>query len=273
MRICVLGSGSKGNSILVRSRRATILVDAGFSARETERRLRLVGVEASGISAIVLTHEHGDHTRGSGVLARRHGIPVHLTEATRRACKRLFRGEETVVEYRPGRAFGIEDVRVEPFMTVHDAADPVAIALVDVESGTRVGLATDLGRSTAIVRHALAGCDFLVLEANHDETLLHQSAYPAAVKSRIASSHGHLSNRAAARLALELVHPRLAGVLLAHLSAECNTPELARETVARALRGAGYRGFLGVARQDEPSEMLCVEALRRERGPEQLSFL
>ena len=273
MQICVLGSGSKGNSILVRSRRAAVLVDAGFSARETERRLRLVGVEMIDISAIILTHEHGDHTRGSGILARRHGIPVYLTEATRRACKRLFRGSETVIEYRPGRAFGIENMRVEPFMTIHDAADPVAIALVDVESGTRVGLATDLGRSTAIVRHALAGCDFLVLEANHDEALLHQSAYPAAVKSRIASSHGHLSNRAAARLARELLHPRLAGILLAHLSAECNTPELARRTVSRALRKAGYRGLLGVARQDEPSEMLNIEALRRARGPEQLSFL
>ena len=158
-------------------------------------------------------------------------------------------------------------------MTVHDAADPVAVALVDAESGTRVGLATDLGRSTAIVRHALAGCDFLVLEANHDETLLHRSSYPPAVKSRIASSHGHLSNRAAARLALDLLHPRLAGILLAHLSAECNTPELARETVSRTLAKAGYQGFLGVARQDEPTEVMCIDTLRRKRGPEQLSFL
>ena len=273
MQICVLGSGSKGNSILVRSRRAAVLVDAGFSARETERRLRRIGAEAPELSAIILTHEHGDHTRGAGVLARRHGIPVCLTEATMRACPRLLRGGEQIVEYRPGRAFGIEDLRVEPFMTVHDAADPVAIALVETETGTRVGLATDLGRSTAIVRHALAGCDFLVLEANHDEALLHQSSYPANVKSRIASSHGHLSNRAAARLALDLLHPRLAGILLAHLSAECNTPELARETVSRALVNAGYRGFLDVARQDEPTEILCIETLRRERGPEQLSFL
>ena len=94
----MLGSGSKGNSILVRSGRATVLVDAGFSARETERRLRLVGADASELSAIILTHEHGDHTRGSGVLARRHGMPVWLTEATRRACDRLFRGSEQVVE-------------------------------------------------------------------------------------------------------------------------------------------------------------------------------
>ncbi len=273
MQICVLGSGSKGNSILVRSRRASVLVDVGFSGRETERRLRMVGAEAEELSAIVLTHEHGDHTRGCGVLARRHGIRVFLTEATRRACDGLFRGSEELVEYRPGRAFGVEDLRVEPFMTVHDAADPVAIALVEVESGTRVGVATDLGRSTAIVRHALAGCDFLVLEANHDERLLHQSSYPATVKTRIASSHGHLSNRAAARLARDLLHPRLAGIVLAHLSAECNTPELARATVSRALAKAGYRGLLTVARQDAPTEVMCVDALRRERGPEQLSFL
>lgn len=273
MKVSVLGSGSSGNAVLVQSGRARILVDAGFSARELERRLSRIGVEAQEVSAIVITHDHGDHTRGSGVFARRHGTPVYMTEATRRACARLFRGGETLLEYRPGRPFGIDDVRVEPFMTVHDAADPVALALVNVESGVRVGLATDLGRPTAQVRHALSGCDFLILEANHDEALLQQSRYPTSVKSRIASSHGHLSNDAAARLALDLLHPRLAGIVLAHLSAECNTPALVEDIVGTALTRAGYRGYLRVAGQDDPTELVDIEVLRLNVGPEQLSFL
>jgi len=144
---------------------------------------------------------------------------------------------------------------------------------VDERTGLRMGVATDLGRPTAQIRHALEGCDLLVLEANHDEILLRTSAYPWSVKRRIASSHGHLSNEAAARFALELLHPRLAGIVLAHLSNECNRPELARTVVSEALEGAGWSGHLEVARQEQPTDWLDVEELRLRAGPEQMSFL
>jgi phosphoribosyl 1,2-cyclic phosphodiesterase len=250
-----------------------VLVDAGFSARELERRLDRIGVTPEDVAGIVVTHDHGDHTRGMGVFARRHGTPLHMTERTRDACAPLLRGGEDVRLYRPGHAFTIGDVRVEPFITVHDAADPVGVALVDECTGLRLGVATDLGRPTAQIRHALEGCDLLVLEANHDEVLLATSVYPWAVKRRIASSHGHLSNQAAAQFAVELLHPRLAGVVLAHLSNECNRPALALEVVGEALRKAGWTGYLEVALQDEPLPLLEVEELRRRVGPTQLSFL
>ncbi len=144
---------------------------------------------------------------------------------------------------------------------------------MDECTGFRVGIATDLGRPTAQIRHALSYCDLLVLEANHDEVLLHTSGYPASVKRRISSSHGHLSNQAAARLVTELMHPRLAGVVLAHLSRECNRPALARQVVADALDKAGWRGHLEVALQHRPTELLDVEELRYRAGPSQLSFL
>ena len=156
---------------------------------------------------------------------------------------------------------------------LHDAVDLVAVALVDVETETRVGIATDLGRPTAQVRAALAGSDFLVLEANHDEVLLRTGPYPWSVKRRISSSHGHLSNEGAARLVRELYHPRLAGVLLAHLSNDCNSPELARTVVGRALDAVGYRGYLAVAEQAMPTPFLDIEELRRKTGPEQLTLL
>jgi len=273
VRVGVLGSGSSGNSTLVWAGFTRVLVDAGFSARQLEARLESLGVSAGQIDGIVITHDHGDHTRGMGVFGRRHGTPLYMTERTRDACASLLRGDVDVRPYRPGRAFGLGDVRVEPFLTVHDAADPVGVALVEESTGHRLGVATDLGRPTAQIRHALEGCDVLILEANHDEVMLATSAYPWAVKRRIASSHGHLSNQTAARFVVELLHPRLAGVVLAHLSNECNRTELALEVVGDALAKAGWRGYLAVATQNEPLPLIDIEELRRRTGPSQLSFL
>ena len=273
MKVSVLGSGSGGNSIYLSAGNTRVLVDAGFSGREIAERLTTLGIDPSSISAIVVTHEHGDHTSGVGVYARRYETPVYMTARTRHACARLFKGTERIEEYEPTRPFHVGDVRVEPFITVHDAADPVGVTLVDECTGLRLGVATDLGRPTTQIRHALADCDFLVLEANHDEVMLYASAYPSSVKRRIAGSHGHLSNQAAARLVLELMHPRLAGVVLAHLSKECNRPALAREVVGNALDRAGWTGHLEVALQHRPTPLVDVEDLRHHAGPSQLSFL
>ncbi len=273
MNVAVLGSGSAGNSTVVGRDGFWVLVDAGFSGKQVEERLARVGLLASDLHCIVVTHEHGDHTRGIGVLARRHGLPLYLTPGTRDACASLLRGGEEIREYHPGLPFEIGPLRFDPFLTVHDAVDPVAITVTGKECGTRVGIATDLGRPTTQIRHSLDGCHFLILEANHDERLLQEGPYPPRVKERIASSHGHLSNHAAARFACELLHPLLVGVVLAHLSKECNEPELAHEVVNRALTRAGYRGLLAVARQDEPTELVDVAGLLRRHGPEQLSLL
>ncbi len=273
MRVTVLGSGSRGNATLVESGDVRILVDAGFSGRDVERRLRSVGVDPATITGVVITHEHSDHTRGMGVLARRFGLELHLTERTRHACRDLLRGEERVRLYSGSRAFRVGALEIQPFLTVHDATDPVAVTVSEVATGLKLGVATDLGRPTAAVRHALGGCDLLVLEANHDEGMLWSGPYPWSVKQRIASSHGHLSNEASAVLARELCHPRLGGVVLAHLSEHCNDGGLARDTVAAALRDAGYDGPLDVAGPDEPLPPYDLDALRRRSAPEQLPLL
>jgi len=278
VRVAVLGSGSGGNSVLVCAgtspeEETRLLIDAGFSARTMAERLQLLGVDPESIDAIVVTHDHRDHTKGVGVFARRHATPVHMTEGTRRACADLLTGDEEVVLYGPGRPFKVGALRVEPFVIVHDAADPAGIAVVCERTGLRVGIATDLGRPTAQTRHALSGCDMLVLEANHDEVLLHTGPYPSSVKHRIASSHGHLSNQAAARLATELLHPRLAAVVLAHLSEECNRPVLAERVVGDALRKAGWSGHIEVAEQDRPTRLLDLEELRLRTGPARLTLL
>ncbi|MBR9990731.1 MAG: MBL fold metallo-hydrolase, partial [Gemmatimonadetes bacterium] len=204
MRVSVLGSGSAGNATLVEAGDVRLLIDAGFSGRDLERRLCAIDVDPASVSAIVITHDHGDHTRGMGVLARRLGLPLYLTARTRTACAAMLNGTETVRPYSSTAPFRIGPLEVRPFLTVHDAADPVAVTVRDVDTGARLGIATDLGRPTAAVRAELAGCHMLVLEANHDDSLLWSGPYPWSVKQRIASSHGHLSNRAAAELAREL---------------------------------------------------------------------
>jgi phosphoribosyl 1,2-cyclic phosphodiesterase len=260
MRVTVLGSGSGGNATLIETSDSRILVDAGFSGRDLSRRMAEADVDASQISAIVITHDHGDHTRGMGVLARRFGLPLYLTTRTRSACAALLDGSEEVRTYHSSQPFRIGSLEVRPFLTVHDAADPVAVTVTNTSTGARLGIATDLGRPTTSVRAALAGCNMLVLEANHDDALLWSGPYPWSVKQRIASSHGHLSNRAAAEFVRELFHPGLATVVLAHLSEHCNNRVLAAEVVGAALDGVRYRGSLTVAPQDVPMTPVTVRA-------------
>lgn len=272
MRFSVLGSGSRGNATMVATGSTSILIDAGFSGRELAARLEAVGRTPDQIAAIVLTHEHGDHTRGAGVFARAHGTPLYMTGGTREACRRLLKGTETVHVYRPGYPVTLEDLEIEPFITVHDAAEPVAVAVSDVATGLRLGIATDMGRPGVQAKHALGGCDALVIESNHDAEMLWAAPYPTAVKSRIASSQGHLSNQAAADLALELLGPRLSAIVLAHLSEETNTPALARSVMERALRRKGYEGQVLVAASDRPTPLVDLAELRERNRPAQLSL-
>ena len=273
MKVTLLGSGSSGNSILVESSGTRLLIDAGFSGRDIERRLAAVECPPDSIGALFITHEHGDHTRGMGVFARRWGTPIFLSDRTRLACSNLLNGTEIIRDYSCGAPVQIGDLRVQPFLTVHDAADPFAVTVTELATGEKLGIATDLGRPTVAVRHALRNCDLLVLEANHDEILLRESSYPWSVITRIASSHGHLSNAAAAQLVSEIVHPQLAAVVLAHLSEQANDPGLALDVIGTRLSRLRYRGTLKIGLQHEPLEPIDVSALKVRLAPPQLSLL
>lgn len=273
MQFSVLGSGSRGNATVVTNGETHLLVDAGFSRAETRRRLDLCGLATRDLAAIVLTHEHGDHVRGAGALARADDIPLWMTAGTRGGMGRILRGGEAVRDFRPGHEFRVGGLTVRPFATLHDAAEPVAAVVEDPATGLRLGIATDLGRSTAQSRHFLQGCHGLVVEANYDERLLWtQAPYPAAVKNRIASSHGHLSNQAAAGLLRELWTPRLRAVVLAHVSEEANTPSCAVDAVTAPLRRRGFAGVLHVASANQPTPLLDLRVARAPRGSPQPSL-
>ena len=272
MKVTILGSGSRGNAVLVESGGTRVLVDAGFSGRDLERRMAAVDVDPASVTALFITHDHGDHTRGMGVAARRWKVPLYLTAPTRETCRGLLDGSEDVRDYASTRPVEIGGLCIAPFLTVHDAVDPIAVTVVEAGSGEKLGVATDLGRATASVRHALRGCDLLVLESNHDEILLRESPYPWSVKARIGGSHGHLSNRAAAELAGELYHDGLCAVVLAHLSENANDPGLAHDVVGAALERRRYTGTLDVARQPDPMEPIDITRLRELRRPAQMAF-
>jgi phosphoribosyl 1,2-cyclic phosphodiesterase len=252
----VLGSGSRGNCCAVDADGALLLIDAGFSAREVERRAALAGLDLGRTVGIALTHEHGDHARGARRLAERLGVPLVASPGTLAA---LGAGTAGV----PGLALaGGTPREVGPFLvegaaTSHDAAEPLALAVSF--GGLRLGYATDLGRPTTAVRWLFRELAAVVLEANYDEVLLRTSAYPAAVQERIAGFGGHLSNGDAAELLRELHHPGLQAVVLAHLSEQCNTPDHARRRIGDALRLVGFEGQLEVACQATP---LAAIALR-----------
>jgi len=272
LKVTILGSGSRGNAVLVESGDTRVLVDAGFSGRDLERRLACADVDPTSITALVVTHDHTDHTRGMGVAARRWNLPLYLTELTLGACRGLLDGSEDVRTYRSDEAVEIGGVTVTPFLTVHDAIDPVAVTVTERATGEKLGIATDLGRATSNVRHALAGCDLLMLEANHDPILLRESIYPWSVKARIGGSHGHLSNRAAAELAGELFHDGLCAVVLAHLSENANEPSLAMEVVGEALARRRFSGSLQVAPQERPLDPIDITRLRGLRLPAQMAL-
>jgi phosphoribosyl 1,2-cyclic phosphodiesterase len=241
LEVCVLGSGSSGNAIYIASSKTRILIDAGLSAKQVALRLDQLGVVPESINGICVSHEHGDHVAGLRVLQKRHGIPIYANAGTLNGILRQPKSDEINVRvFQTGAPFEIGDISIDPFSIPHDAYEPVGFRL-STATGC-VGVATDLGMSTALVREKLKGCQAIILESNHDEDLLREAPRPWSLKQRIRSRQGHLSNVDAARLIAESATEALEHVFLAHLSSDCNTPETALRTVASQLRldGLGH---------------------------------
>lgn len=250
MRFASLGSGSQGNALVVEAGGTRILLDCGFSAKETESRLARAELAPADLAGIIVTHEHADHADGVFPLARRFGIPVWLTHGTLAAMREADRDAD--VECRvnfigSGQVFAVGDILLQPFTVPHDAREPVQYVLADGER--RLGVLTDTGCSTAHIEASLSGCDALVIECNHDLDMLMNGEYPPALKARVAGRLGHLDNGASAALLAALDRRRLKHVIAAHLSQKNNTPALARAALAAVLNCA--QDWVSVATQDE----------------------
>jgi phosphoribosyl 1,2-cyclic phosphodiesterase len=247
MKVWVLGSGSAGNAVLVECGESRVLVDAGFGPRELASRLRTIGVAPTSIEACVVTHEHTDHVKGAAASAKRWGWSLFASHGTVDAWPELQGAACTAVA--PGASVALSRMVMTTYGTPHDAASPIGVRLACNSTGANAVVCTDIGHASDGVRALCAGADVLVLESNHDEEMLRAGPYPPFVRARIASRNGHLSNRASAELARDMVHRDLAHVVLAHLSEKCNDHGVAHRAVNDALRRTRFRGTLSIAMQ------------------------
>jgi len=237
-KVCVLASGSSANCIYVASSRTRILVDAGLSGRETARRLAQAGADLPDVRAVCLTHEHDDHRSSLRLLHRRYGLAVYANRGTIEAMERGGAFDEVTWNmFTTGVAFQVGDLIVEPFSVPHDSYEPVGFIIS--AGDRRLGIVTDMGMPTDLIRERLRSCTAVIVEANHDEDMLREADRPWPLKQRIAGRQGHLSNSQAGELLADVAGPELRSAFLAHLSSHCNRPELALHTVRRALEARG----------------------------------
>lgn len=234
MRFALLGSGSRGNALVLASATTCVLVDCGFSAREATRRLAQCGLSPEDLHAVILTHEHGDHSQGVLRLARQGNLPVFATWGTCQALGWVQSPPDISLQFIDCfSAWNIGDIHCQPFPVPHDAREPVQFVFSCAQQ--RLGLMTDVGHITVQIKQQLSVCHTLIMECNHDVDLLEASAYPLRLKRRIAGAYGHLSNDAAAQLVQLVQHPALRQVIAAHVSEENNHHEQVARTLSPVL--------------------------------------
>lgn len=239
MRFSSLGSGSKGNATIIEAGETRLMIDCGFSAKETERRMSLLGLEPAQLDAVLVTHEHTDHSSGVDVLARKFGIPVYMTHGTFSAgrCGQV----DDLNTFNCGMQFTIGDINVDAMAVPHDAREPCQYTL---ESSTKkLGVLTDLGSITPFVVDSYRRCDAMVLEFNHDSQMLAEGAYPETLKRRVGSDWGHLNNDQSAEFLSRVEVENFQHLVVAHVSAENNCPTIAMAALA-GVADLGSRAYI-----------------------------
>lgn len=255
MEFSVLGSGSRGNAVFLEHEKTSILIDCGFSGKETEKRLQSIGKSIEDLDAIFVTHEHNDHISGVGVLSRRCKIPIFVNPGTLKGSEGKLGKPFTVEEFNTGDKIPFQDLEVKSFRISHDTNDPVGYV---IEAGERkFGYCTDTGKVSHLMTQRLKGCHGLVLEFNHDLEMLQNGPYPLPLQQRVRSSVGHLSNDDAASFLKSLQHEDLIHVFLAHLSEKNNLPKLAWKEAKKAMN-QDSPVKLHLTRQDAPGALISL---------------
>ena len=265
MRVCSIASGSSGNCIYIGDKDTNILIDAGISRKRIAEGLLAIGVRPQELDGIFITHEHIDHIQGVNMMVKMFGVPVYATaptlDAIRRKDKQGIISMKHLYEVHPDKRIKLKNMEITPFSIPHDAADPVCYT---VNAGKyKAGVVTDLGCYNNYITGHLEGSDILMLEANHDISMLEAGKYPYTLKCRILGSKGHLSNEDSGKLLCRLLSKRLKYVFLAHLSKENNYPELAYQAVKCQIweeLGINELPFqMSVANRDTPSAMASLD--------------
>jgi phosphoribosyl 1,2-cyclic phosphodiesterase len=254
----ILGSGSGGNCTYIESGSTRILVDAGFSARQTRQRLATIGRTPELLTGILVTHEHVDHINGLPALAGKLKIPVYCNRLTREAMEFQLETRFDCRVFSTGSSFEIGEFSVDTFTIPHDASDPVGF-LIRTAAGN-IGFLTDLGHATKLALERVKSAMVLLLETNHDLKMLQESSRPWSLKQRIAGRHGHLSNVDAAEALEKIMSADLQQLYLGHLSRECNLPELANSVIMQRLGALGARHVsVELTHQGKPCKTYCLD--------------
>lgn len=262
IKFCSLFSGSSGNSLFISDGETRILIDAGVSGIRIREALISIGENPDDLNALVVTHEHSDHTSCAGVIARRYKIPVYATKGTWEGMLRYIGpvNEANIMHISANKDFMIGTIKVHPFSIPHDARDPVGFSFFT--EGKKVTVATDIGHMNAMLMDNIKNSDLLMLESNHDLDMLENGNYPYVLKRRIKSDHGHLCNDAAGETLALLALQGIKKFVIGHLSRENNNPDVAFETVAAHITRSGFsigeNVELSVALRNETSKVFIV---------------
>ena len=246
---CILSSGSKGNATYIESPQTKLLLDCGINYKQLTLKLKEIERSPDDIDAILVSHEHSDHIKGIEKLAKDHDIPIFANSGTIKEMLKEFSTRPRFKVFTTGETFEYKDMVIRPFSIQHDTVDPVAFT-IEME-GIKLGFCTDLGFATSYTEQELKGCNYLVLEANHEVDLVHASSRPAVYKERVLSRMGHLSNDQCADLLARIYHEGLEEVFLAHLSEECNQPDIALSKIATYLKQRAIDLPLSIAHQHQ----------------------
>lgn len=235
MRFASLGSGSAGNALVVEENATRVMLDCGFGIKETVARLSRINLAPEELTGIVITHEHDDHAGGAFKFAAKYNVPVWLTYGTLKMVDRYLPNQHSlklkIVDSHT--AFSINDIEVQPYPVPHDAREP--IQCVFSNGIKRLGVLTDVGHSTPHIQTMLSGCDALVLECNHDASMLQTGPYSWTLKKRVGGDLGHLENTESAQILANLDNSKLQHIIAAHLSAKNNMPILAQKALSSVL--------------------------------------
>lgn len=255
MRVSILGSGSRGNSIFLETDSIKLLIDVGFSGKKMEELLKSIGENIEEIDGILITHEHGDHIQGAGIISRKYNIPIYITKESYESCSlkigKLSDGNLRLLEGE----INFKETKVIPFNVMHDAERTIGFR-IEESSGSKIGIATDLGYIDNTVREAFKEVNVMIIESNYDYHKLMECGYPWDLKARVKGRNGHLSNNDCARFVREMSHKNLKKVFLAHISKDSNDPKIALDTVIDELRRSKKDILVEITYQDRATEVM-----------------
>ncbi|MDO9577427.1 MAG: MBL fold metallo-hydrolase [Candidatus Cloacimonadales bacterium] len=256
----VLASGSKGNSIFIRTESTQLILDAGLSGKKIISLLESIKINPQKLNAVIVSHEHGDHVSGVGILCRRFNIPLYITRLTYSVCcHSIGRLPAGVKYFETGQEFTIGDLIIKAFPSSHDVIDGSNFVMFkEGDKLRKLAIATDLGYSSNLLRHNFKDSSTIILESNHDVQMLLNGPYPPHLKQRIKSRQGHLSNEQAVGVITQVLHPGLKNLILAHLSEKNNLPDLAYKIMSDFLKEVKYELNLLVSSQYEATGLIDV---------------